>query len=76
MQDIIQYDALAKILVHTSFGFRRIVNRAILLTQTPCEETERSEAQNELFLAFSYNMRGNKVNKRVCIEWLKSASAI
>ena len=68
------YASLARILVVTSFGFRKTVNRAIELTQSG--HPEAKQAQEELFLAFSRNMRGNKVNTKECTKWLVSAVPI
>jgi hypothetical protein len=70
----IGYASLARILAVTSFGFRKIVNRAIELTQSGHPEAQ--QAREELFLAFSRNMRGNKVNVSECTKWLVSAVPI
>jgi len=71
--EVLQYSSLAQILVHTSYGFRRIVNKAIELTQKSPNSPEAGEAQHELFLAFSRNMRGAKVNTKAIVEWLVEA---
>lgn len=74
--EVLQYSSLAQILVNTAYGFRRIASKAIQLTQSSPNSPETLEAQHELFLAFSRNMRGAKVNTKAIVEWLMEAKTI